>query len=337
MCPIFCGEKILLYLSNYSLTASYKVFFDIISIFNPNDEELTLEATKAKITVKNYLESLRVNSQLMRTQLALEPAEFDLYDISEETHLTFCLKEWRAFLILAETLNMNITINFETTGRPIEFKMRDIDCYEVTLYLATLAFAQDAEDSVNVSSLPNIVRNKKRMNETQIGAELNQLFKRQKGKEPPSRTDFSNPDIESSDVPLAPTPISLLSSISMPSRDIARNRTDNTSRAAVVEDNRVTIAPEVRIPSQNDVDIVFCRDTEEDTDQTQPNLMFRPSFDLRVSTGSSPTTVPESPPSQSDRRRAENIKLFRRCFEPTFNPENVTGLRNILADSSDDE
>lgn len=55
-----------------TLTASQKVFSDILSIFNSTEEELTIEASKKGVTVQNYLESIHVNRQQMRTQLSLE-------------------------------------------------------------------------------------------------------------------------------------------------------------------------------------------------------------------------------------------------------------------------
>lgn len=54
----------------YSLKASQKVFSDILSIFNTNEMELTIEASKEAIAVKNYIEPLK--SQTMRTQLSLK-------------------------------------------------------------------------------------------------------------------------------------------------------------------------------------------------------------------------------------------------------------------------
>lgn len=48
------------------------MFADILTVFNPTEEELTIEATKEKISIKNYVESIHVNRQKMRTQLALE-------------------------------------------------------------------------------------------------------------------------------------------------------------------------------------------------------------------------------------------------------------------------
>lgn len=55
-----------------SLTASQKIFSDILSIFNNTEEELTIDATRKRVTVKNYIESIHVNRQQMRTELSLE-------------------------------------------------------------------------------------------------------------------------------------------------------------------------------------------------------------------------------------------------------------------------
>jgi len=53
----------------------------------------------------------------VRTELCLEPGEFDLYNIGVGTSITFCLREFRALLSFAEAVNLPVTANFDTGGR----------------------------------------------------------------------------------------------------------------------------------------------------------------------------------------------------------------------------
>ena len=52
-----------------------------------------------------------------RTQLVFGIGEFDEYRIESDTVITFCLKELRAILHLAEVLSQPINIHFDRPGR----------------------------------------------------------------------------------------------------------------------------------------------------------------------------------------------------------------------------
>lgn len=47
----------------------------------------------------------------------LRPEEFESYKIGESTTITFCMRELRAILNFAESMNVNITANFDIAGR----------------------------------------------------------------------------------------------------------------------------------------------------------------------------------------------------------------------------
>lgn len=53
----------------------------------------------------------------VRTELCLEPGEFDHYSIGVDTSVTFCLREFRALLLFAEAVNLPVAASFETGGR----------------------------------------------------------------------------------------------------------------------------------------------------------------------------------------------------------------------------
>jgi Rad9 len=53
----------------------------------------------------------------VRTELALEPSEFDALQIGIDTTITFSLKELRALLSFAEFFNIAVSGHFDTPGR----------------------------------------------------------------------------------------------------------------------------------------------------------------------------------------------------------------------------
>lgn len=53
----------------------------------------------------------------VRTELTLEPSEFDSFHIGVETTITFSLKELRALLSFAEFFNIAVSGHFDTPGR----------------------------------------------------------------------------------------------------------------------------------------------------------------------------------------------------------------------------
>jgi len=60
---------------------------------------------------------LSVMANTTRTQLALGIGEFDRYTVSDETTITFCLKELKSLLAFSESVGIPVSINFETAGR----------------------------------------------------------------------------------------------------------------------------------------------------------------------------------------------------------------------------
>lgn len=54
---------------------------------------------------------------IMWISFHLRPEEFEKYKIGENTTITFCMRELRAILNFAESMNINISANFDTAGK----------------------------------------------------------------------------------------------------------------------------------------------------------------------------------------------------------------------------
>lgn len=275
-----------------------------------------------------------------------------------ETNLTFCLKEWRAFLVLAESLNSNIAINFETTGLPIEFTIQDLDVFAVTLFLSTLC--SDLDNSKNSSCIVVSDSNTsarplkaatKRTHAENVDEELNVLLKKPKGRtkrvssQESSKIQFSNPDIE----------------------DCSNNESANTLGGSVTDqNNRWTVARNgepsnhLQVPSgtrvstlsprpatQTDMEIIFLKDTEDESDRTLSSIIFPPidgqpgtmhTIQETPASEEEEEEIPSSPiERQTQQKRKAALTLFRRCYEPSFKISNITGLNRIMAENSSDE
>lgn len=53
----------------------------------------------------------------MTPAFIFRPEEFEQYRIGENTVITFCMRELRAILSFAESMNISMTANFDTAGK----------------------------------------------------------------------------------------------------------------------------------------------------------------------------------------------------------------------------
>lgn len=72
--------------------------------------------------MSHHDENIKLNSieflvTLVIGVLHFRPEEFETYKIGENTTITFCMRELRAILNFAESMNINISANFDTAGK----------------------------------------------------------------------------------------------------------------------------------------------------------------------------------------------------------------------------
>uniref|UniRef100_A0A1B0DQ52 Uncharacterized protein n=1 Tax=Phlebotomus papatasi TaxID=29031 RepID=A0A1B0DQ52_PHLPP len=92
-----------------------------------SEMEVTMDISKEKIIVKNYIDDRIVEKTLLRTRVTMQAEEFQEYTVNQETRLTFCHRSFRAFLSLSEAFgtNCSIKIDFDTEGAPIMFSVSE--------------------------------------------------------------------------------------------------------------------------------------------------------------------------------------------------------------------
>ena len=115
-----------------------KVMQEANGNFLANQEEVTMYVNKENIKIKKYIDDIDERKQI-HTEVSMQPREFEVFDINEETSVTFCLKEFRSLLIFAEYLNLPITASFSTGGDPLVLVMNQGEFLTSTYVLATLA------------------------------------------------------------------------------------------------------------------------------------------------------------------------------------------------------
>ncbi|XP_020279673.1 cell cycle checkpoint control protein RAD9A isoform X2 [Pseudomyrmex gracilis] len=133
------------------LASQARVLVDALQNFPQSLIEITLEITPNKVLLRNYVDDSSVMVNTTRTQLALSVGEFDRCIVGNETTITFCLKEVRAFLTFSESAGVPITVNFETTGKPMLLALR-APSFEANLLLSTLSLDSDSQSESSVAT-----------------------------------------------------------------------------------------------------------------------------------------------------------------------------------------
>ncbi|XP_053881706.1 cell cycle checkpoint control protein RAD9A isoform X1 [Malaclemys terrapin pileata] len=122
-----------------TLRAPARVLVDAVVHFPVTLAEVTLGVSPAgKVSFRNYLDEETEPSRTMVTELCLSEDEFQDVQVQQQSHVTFCLKEFRGLLSFAESSNLPLNIHFDSPGRPAIFTLSD-PLLEVHLVLATLS------------------------------------------------------------------------------------------------------------------------------------------------------------------------------------------------------
>ena len=95
-------------------TARSKTLTEACLNFLTNQEEVTMTVSSKQFLMKNYVD---VNDKrIVRTELSMQPAEFEEYSIDQEGSVTYCLKELRAIINFADSVSVPISACFQQSG-----------------------------------------------------------------------------------------------------------------------------------------------------------------------------------------------------------------------------
>ncbi|UJR13668.1 hypothetical protein I4U23_000680 [Adineta vaga] len=110
------------YKNNVSIMS--KTLQELTAHFPAKWDEITIRATKDQFIIKKCDEIVHDDDSVvysMNFQVVCEPREFVSYDIQHNSDITFCLREFKFLLGLADLINLPMTILFDSRGRPIIF------------------------------------------------------------------------------------------------------------------------------------------------------------------------------------------------------------------------
>eukprot|EP00128_Syssomonas_multiformis_P017825 Colp12_sorted_trinity150504_noHs@36439 len=116
-----------------------KLLTDFMGSFQPGLEEVTLQASKERVRLRSYIDDLRRElGKGLRTELCIDPDEFEQLSIVHASDVTFCLKEFKAILQFCDSMGLLLNINFEQPGQPIVFYPSGDHSFDADFLLATL-------------------------------------------------------------------------------------------------------------------------------------------------------------------------------------------------------
>ncbi|XP_060679518.1 cell cycle checkpoint control protein RAD9A-like isoform X2 [Hemiscyllium ocellatum] len=121
-----------------TLRVQPKLLTDTVVHFPANLEEVTLEVKGGRVYFRNYIEPETDPRKTMHTEMVLTSMEFDEFSVTDETEITFCLKELRGLLGFAEVSGLPVTVHFQGPGSPAIFSLQEA-VLQGNFVLATLA------------------------------------------------------------------------------------------------------------------------------------------------------------------------------------------------------
>ncbi|XP_057326334.1 cell cycle checkpoint control protein RAD9A [Microplitis mediator] len=333
-----------------------KILSDAIQNFQQNLTEITLDVSSDKILLRNYVNETSNLSNLTRTQLALAIGEFDTYKIGQDACVTFCMKEVRPFLSLAEMVERPIHLLFEIAGRPVVFVVKDIS-FEANLVLSTI------NPDLGNSGISDTSIHNRRQAVKKRGA-LQRSVKPTKAKEKTTKT--------SKNKTTASTGSSIIQSINSSDKSTPKAKGSkklqtvkvdvHSSKVAGVQSAQISNDPDRTIPVTDNQPSSSAGSRRRSSFIAETPSSHSSSPRARILSGASSASiftpaskrrtsgddgnysdpqpmeqddvVPSSPPPRSSKKAKI---IFKKCLQATFDPTSVPGHDMMLAKDSDEE
>ncbi|KZC09657.1 PREDICTED: cell cycle checkpoint control protein RAD9A [Dufourea novaeangliae] len=338
------------------LSSQGRVFGDAMLNFHQHLIEITFEVSSQKLLLRNYVDDASGLSNTTRTQVALGKGEFDKFDINSDTSITFCMKEFKAFLNFSETVGIPLSMFFEQAGKPVIFALKN-PSFEGKLILSTLSSDADSQT------------------ETTIVGRQDKSVKRKAGsKQNSRRPNKSKSKIKHRSINDNKTGSSTVKDIHSYLMEKEKETNENISK---VNDNfQPNTSNSSMRNNQNKNDISYSLDEQNNQKEFHSNqhgshnnpssssntsdkftrastsgrklvnsvfstitkrksTNFEADMQEREKSDQSDTledAVPSSPPPPAKRARL----IFQKCFQKTFDPTTLPGYDIILAEDSDE-
>ncbi|XP_017881654.1 cell cycle checkpoint control protein RAD9A [Ceratina calcarata] len=327
------------------LSFQAQVFGDAIQNFHQQLVEITLEVAAQKLLLRNYVDDTTGLSNTTRTQLVLAKGEFNRYDVSSETAITFCMKEFKSILSFAETVGASVSIYFGAAGRPAIFALKH-PSFETNLVLSTLNPDADTQtETILMNKQDKSVRTatgnrrgsrksntKSALRMKNRSATLNCVsnparsslhpcfMEEENQKEQDDSNERSNPSTSRNNN----------QNVIEKSYLLAKNTHEKSQRDSRAESDKSTRLREISANEKRLVSSVFSNIIKRKSNNHEPYNEQNVSNDKRNVVEED--KVPNSPPPPAKKARL----IFQKCFQRTFDPSTLPGYDVILADDSDE-
>jgi len=350
--------------------AKPRVLMDACLNFLSNQEEVTMSVSENQFLMKNYVESdYFVQSvgggvkpeRVVRNEISMSAAEFEYFEMNEDTTITFCLKELRSIIQLAETIAEPLTASFQVSGDPIVFTVGSVgpNSLEGRLVMATMT-----QDPVNEDvRRRRLQQQRTKANDSRFNASnLNESQQLSEASEPVTKRRLSEAAAArraSGMHPLQrprPAPAASVASAATVRKGVGNTQEMDTlinpatSQASSFSES-IRRIPET-IPADIDEDAGFDQIVSDrelvSGGNRRTSLKRKQGMEVEGVGGNGDVTsteqVPSSPPTRQlpgidcsapSAKRAKHI--FKRCFEATFDPSSIPGTEKVLAPDSDED
>ena len=131
--------------NSFSCTA--KVLNDAANNFLRSEEEVTMTALPDRFVMRNYtLGPDSKTDSIVRTEFTMYPSEFDGFNVTQNSSITYPLKELRAMINFADHLKLQLTTKYGEPGRPICYTVSVPEELDGKLVMATISSEDNAGD-----------------------------------------------------------------------------------------------------------------------------------------------------------------------------------------------
>jgi cell cycle checkpoint control protein RAD9A len=137
-------------LNNWRISA--RLLKDFIEHFAPKTEQLDIGVENNRVTFMSYTEKVsngqEVLKQPLQTVIAIDMLEFETISVAENHHIAISVKDFKAIVTHAETLNASVSAHYSRPTRPLQMSYG----VEGMLCEFTLMTVRDFRDGVPTPS-----------------------------------------------------------------------------------------------------------------------------------------------------------------------------------------
>ncbi|XP_050091970.1 cell cycle checkpoint control protein RAD9A isoform X2 [Anopheles aquasalis] len=340
------------------IVGSHRVFSSVLLHLNNSVVEVAFDLKGDKTVVSNFVEEH--DRSTLRSTLAIPTSAFLSYQLNQSANLIFCYKEFKAVTMFAALSKLNITMSFSEAGAPLMLELSKPGVMQAKIVMGTLQPAESrhkrkqkrqpadraavhrtasAESSaINSCLTDDITHNTEAAGTDQYSGNSDSVLHRASLREPEKRNGIDSGAVRKSfnqnQSPVAGSS-GMLRDVAQTHRQRMINSNSATDSDTLFAGRNCTVN-DVR---QSDDTVETCDLGEEYNASNSVLSRKRPKPNSPADGAQFPECIPESPEVIEERKRkqAKLRHIFRRCFEPTFDPNMQSGCSRILAPNSDSE